>query len=294
MLTTVRWVITVQLNISFIITIFCIFWKASQRYEGRGVHGRKERTLGGAQVPEPEICPEAVLRSRPKRAQGWGSSNLLKETGPPSSIQLLLTHCVRLEPSSRFHLFLSFFLGDNVDTLIWRNWLCYSGILPSQTWLRPSQPAGRPCNSMNPTWAVHSFICKAKHLFSKRLGFYIMIKIQNLKRLLYTSFVGHWLWQTTTITWPMSLLVQVHLVSPVLTGRRRRGLFWGRKFSTCTRRGHVKVWEWGGGGGGFFLACEDCWENVWQFILCMRCFFLSFFFEVEISFHTLIPLFVQD
>ena len=54
----------------------------------------------------------------------------------------------------------------------------------------------------------------------------------------------------------------------------------------------------GGGGGGFgggiFFACEDFGENVRSFIPCLRFFFFFFsFFEVEISSHTLIPLFMQ-
>ena len=41
---------------------------------------------------------------------------------------------------------------------------------------------------------------------------------------------------------------------------------------------------------GLFLACEDFWENVRQFIPRLRFFFL-FFFKVEISSCTLISLF---
>ena len=44
-------------------------------------------------------------------------------------------------------------------------------------------------------------------------------------------------------------------------------------------------------GGGFFLACEDFWENVRQFMPRLRFFF---FFKVEISSRKLIPLLGQD
>ena len=37
---------------------------------------------------------------------------------------------------------------------------------------------------------------------------------------------------------------------------------------------------------GVFLACEDFWENVAPFLAC------AFFFQVEISSSTLIPLFM--
>ena len=44
-----------------------------------------------------------------------------------------------------------------------------------------------------------------------------------------------------------------------------------------------------GGSGGFFLACDDILENVRPFIPRLRLFF--FFYKVEISSRTLIPLF---
>ena len=44
----------------------------------------------------------------------------------------------------------------------------------------------------------------------------------------------------------------------------------------------------GGGVGGFFLACEDFLENVRSFMLHFAFFF---FFKVESSTRTLIPVF---
>ena len=45
-----------------------------------------------------------------------------------------------------------------------------------------------------------------------------------------------------------------------------------------------------GDGCGIFLACKDFWRMLEQSFLA--CAFFFFFFKVEISLHTLIPLFM--
>ena len=57
-----------------------------------------------------------------------------------------------------------------------------------------------------------------------------------------------------TVAWDTSISTQLHIPSCHA---------WFRNISIYC----------GGGGGGFFLACEDFWENVRQFIPRLRFFF---------------------